>query len=174
MTLKYFKTSLQRLLCEQGQLRIDTVDLSRLAQIKTDEREQKARDFLKAELKRVQILSNSSFVDSYYQILSNMPIILYNYPLKIFKLTSRIILIEWKNKINKTNKINNRSNLQWFCCYNFHIIIMFFLDIFFLFSVPTVYLSLVETFETRSILYCSNKSTNHTAKSPWIEINHAW
>ena len=81
-------------MCEQGQLRIDTVDLSRLAQIKTDEREQKARDFLKAELKRVQILSNSSFVDSYYQILSNMPIILYNYPLKIFKLTSRIILIE--------------------------------------------------------------------------------
>ena len=41
----------QRLLCEQGQLRIDTVDLSRLAQIKTDEREQKARDFLKAELR---------------------------------------------------------------------------------------------------------------------------
>ena len=41
----------QRLLCEQGQLRIDVVDLSRLAQIKTDEREQKARDFLKAELR---------------------------------------------------------------------------------------------------------------------------
>jgi len=41
----------QRLLCEQGQLRIDTVDLSRLAQIKTDEREHKARDFLKAELR---------------------------------------------------------------------------------------------------------------------------
>ena len=38
-------------MCEQGQLRIDTVDLSRLAQIKTDEREQKARDFLKAELR---------------------------------------------------------------------------------------------------------------------------
>jgi len=40
-----------RLLCEQGQLRIDVIDLSRLSQIKTDEREQKARDFLKAELR---------------------------------------------------------------------------------------------------------------------------
>jgi len=41
----------QRLLCEQGQLRVDVVDLSRLGQIKADEREQKARDFLKAELR---------------------------------------------------------------------------------------------------------------------------
>ena len=41
----------QRLLCEQGQLRVDVVDLSRLSQIKADEREQKARDFLKAELR---------------------------------------------------------------------------------------------------------------------------
>lgn len=41
----------QRLLCDQGQLRVDVVDLTRLAQIKADEREQKARDFLKAELR---------------------------------------------------------------------------------------------------------------------------
>lgn len=41
----------QRLLYDQGQLRVDVVDLTRLAQIKADEREQKARDFLKAELR---------------------------------------------------------------------------------------------------------------------------
>ena len=41
----------QRLLCDQGQLRVDVVDLTRLAQIKADEREQKARDYLKAELR---------------------------------------------------------------------------------------------------------------------------
>jgi len=41
----------ERLLSEQGQLRIDVVDLTRLAQIKADEREQKARDYLKAELR---------------------------------------------------------------------------------------------------------------------------
>ena len=41
----------QRLLVNQGQLRVDVVDLTRLAQIKADEREHKARDFLKAELR---------------------------------------------------------------------------------------------------------------------------
>ena len=41
----------ERLLAEQGQLRVDVVDLTRLAQLKADEREQKARDYLKAELR---------------------------------------------------------------------------------------------------------------------------
>lgn len=41
----------ERLLLEQGQLRVDLVDLTRLVQIKADEREQKARDYLKAELR---------------------------------------------------------------------------------------------------------------------------
>ena len=48
----------ERLLAEQGQLRIDVVDLTRLAQIKADEREQKARDYLKAELRYQKALED--------------------------------------------------------------------------------------------------------------------
>uniref|UniRef100_A0A0B6Y001 Cilia- and flagella-associated protein 58 central coiled coil domain-containing protein n=1 Tax=Arion vulgaris TaxID=1028688 RepID=A0A0B6Y001_9EUPU len=41
----------QHLLFEQSDLRIEVVELSRLAAIKADEREQKARDFIRAEMK---------------------------------------------------------------------------------------------------------------------------
>lgn len=41
----------ENLLRDQANLRIDVVDLKRLAQIKADEREQKARDFVRAELR---------------------------------------------------------------------------------------------------------------------------
>lgn len=40
-----------RLLYEQGDLRIEVVELTRLAAIKADEREQKARDFMRAEMR---------------------------------------------------------------------------------------------------------------------------
>lgn len=45
-------------MAEQGQLRVDVVDLTRLAQIKADEREQKARDYLKAELRYQKALED--------------------------------------------------------------------------------------------------------------------
>ncbi|XP_065059412.1 coiled-coil domain-containing protein 146-like [Rhopilema esculentum] len=48
----------EQLLAEQGQLRVDVVDLTRLAQIKADEREQKARDYLKAELRYQRALED--------------------------------------------------------------------------------------------------------------------
>eukprot|EP00112_Aurelia_sp_Birch-Aquarium-sp1_P005509 Seg1627.3 transcript_id=Seg1627.3/GoldUCD/mRNA.D3Y31 product="Coiled-coil domain-containing protein 146" protein_id=Seg1627.3/GoldUCD/D3Y31 len=48
----------EQLLAEQGQLRIDVVDLTRLAQIKADEREQKARDYLKADLRYQKALED--------------------------------------------------------------------------------------------------------------------
>lgn len=48
----------EQLLAEQGQLRVDVVDLTRLAQIKADEREQKARDYLKAELRYQKALED--------------------------------------------------------------------------------------------------------------------
>ena len=48
----------ENLLAEQGQLRVDVVDLTRLAQIKADEREQKARDYLKAELRYQKALED--------------------------------------------------------------------------------------------------------------------
>jgi len=41
----------QNLLYEQSDLRIEVVELTRLAAIKADEREQKARDFMRAEMK---------------------------------------------------------------------------------------------------------------------------
>ncbi|XP_006816366.1 coiled-coil domain-containing protein 146-like [Saccoglossus kowalevskii] len=41
----------ERLLYEQSDLRIEVVELTRLAAIKADEREQKARDFMRAELR---------------------------------------------------------------------------------------------------------------------------
>ena len=41
----------ERLLYEQSDLRIEVVELTRLAAIKGDEREQKARDFMRAELR---------------------------------------------------------------------------------------------------------------------------
>ncbi|CAL1531513.1 unnamed protein product [Lymnaea stagnalis] len=41
----------QNLLFEQSDLRIEVVELTRLAAIKADEREQKARDFMRAEMK---------------------------------------------------------------------------------------------------------------------------
>jgi len=48
----------EQLLAEQGQLRVDVVDLTRLAQIKADEREQKARDYLKADLRYQKTLED--------------------------------------------------------------------------------------------------------------------
>lgn len=41
----------ERLLYEQSDLRIEVVELTRLAAIKSDEREQKARDYMRAELR---------------------------------------------------------------------------------------------------------------------------
>ena len=41
----------ERLLYEQSDLRIEVVELTRLAAIKNDEREQKARDFMRAEMR---------------------------------------------------------------------------------------------------------------------------
>ncbi|CAD5119583.1 DgyrCDS8185 [Dimorphilus gyrociliatus] len=41
----------ERLLYQQGDLRIEVVELTRLAAIKNDEREQKARDFMRAEMR---------------------------------------------------------------------------------------------------------------------------
>ena len=41
----------ERLLYEQSDLRIEVVELTRLAAIKSDEREQKARDFMRAEMR---------------------------------------------------------------------------------------------------------------------------
>merc|ERR1712244_188414 len=41
----------QNLLYEQSDLRIEVVELTRLAAIKADEREQKARDFMRAEMR---------------------------------------------------------------------------------------------------------------------------
>ena len=39
-------------------MRVDVVDLTRLAQIKADEREQKARDYLKADLRYQKALED--------------------------------------------------------------------------------------------------------------------
>ena len=57
----------ERLLSEQGQLRIDVVDLTRLAQIKAVEREQKARDFLKAELRYAKAIKDLKAKELYIQ-----------------------------------------------------------------------------------------------------------
>ena len=57
----------ERLLAEQGQLRIDVVDLTRLAQIKHVEREQKARDFLKAESRYDKAIKDLKAKELYIQ-----------------------------------------------------------------------------------------------------------
>ncbi|PFX31256.1 coiled-coil domain-containing protein 146-like [Stylophora pistillata] len=46
------------LLMEQSELRVDVIDLTRLAQIKADEREQKARDYMRAELRYQRALED--------------------------------------------------------------------------------------------------------------------
>lgn len=48
----------ERLLMEQSELRVDVIDLTRLAQIKADEREQKARDYMRAELRYQRALED--------------------------------------------------------------------------------------------------------------------
>ncbi|XP_015758024.1 PREDICTED: coiled-coil domain-containing protein 146-like [Acropora digitifera] len=48
----------ERLLVEQSELRVDVIDLTRLAQIKADEREQKARDYMRAELRYQRALED--------------------------------------------------------------------------------------------------------------------
>lgn len=48
----------EQLLCKQSEFRIQAVEVTRLAAIKADEKEQKLREFMKAETRYKQVLED--------------------------------------------------------------------------------------------------------------------
>lgn len=54
----------EHLLCEQSNYRIEAVEATRLAAIKADEKEQKAREFVKAEMRYKKALEDLKVKDN--------------------------------------------------------------------------------------------------------------
>lgn len=54
----------EHLLCEQSNFRIQAVEVTRLAAIKADEKEQKAREFMKAETRYKKALEDLKLKDN--------------------------------------------------------------------------------------------------------------
>lgn len=73
----------ERLLCEQSNFRIEAIEATRLAAIKADEKEQKAREFLKAETRYKKALEDlkvkDNLIDEHQKRLRELKIKYFNF-----------------------------------------------------------------------------------------------